>query len=83
VHAEPSLRAGQPLPSAETAPPLTGPNGLPQRKPMSNLVPGAIAPSPGQDGKPIERNPRSIGATYSAYARGLSGSRTPAPQHEK
>jgi signal transduction histidine kinase len=83
VHAEPSLRAGQPLPQAEAAPPLTGPNGLPQRKPMSNLVPGAIAPSPGQDGKPIERNPRTIGATYSAYARGLSGSRTPAPHNEK
>jgi hypothetical protein len=49
---------------------------------MSNLVPGAIAPSPGRDGKPIERNPRSIGATYSAYARGLSGSRTPAPNQE-
>jgi signal transduction histidine kinase len=81
VHAEPSLRAGQPLPQA-AAPPLTGPNGLPQRKPMSNLVPGAIAPTPGRDGKPIERNPRSIGATYSAYARGLSGSRTPAPNQE-
>jgi signal transduction histidine kinase len=83
VHAEPSLRAGQPLPPSETVPPLAGPNGLPQRQPMSNLVPGAIAPSPGQDGKPIERNPRSIGATYSAYARGLSGSRTPAPHNEK
>lgn len=83
VHADPSLRAGQALPQAEPAPPLTGPNGLPQRKPMSNLVPGAIAPSPGQAGKPIERNPRTIGATYSAYARGLSGSRTPAPNNEK
>ncbi|MCC3764847.1 hypothetical protein K3N28_17455 [Glycomyces sp. TRM65418] len=82
VHADPSLRAGQPLPQAAPKPPLTGPNGLPQRQPMSNLVPGAIAPSPGQDGKPIERNPRSIGATYSAYARGLSGSRTPAPNNE-
>lgn len=81
VHADPSLRAGQPLP--ESAPPLTGPNGLPQRRPMSNLVPGAIAPSPSQEGKQIERNPRSIGATYSAYARGLTGSRTPQPQHEK
>jgi signal transduction histidine kinase len=81
VHAEPSLRAGQPLPQAAVPPP-TGPNGLPQRKPGSNLVPGAIAPTPGRDGTPIERNPRSIGATYSAYARGLSGSRTPAPNQE-
>lgn len=83
VHADPSLRAGQALPQPESAAPLTGPNGLPQRRPMSNLVPGAIAPSPGQEGKAIERNPRSIGATYSAYARGLTGSRTPQPQHDK
>jgi signal transduction histidine kinase len=83
VHADPSLRAGQALPRAEPAPPLSGPGGLPTRKPMSNLVPGAIAPSPGRDGTPIERNPRSIGATYSAYARGLSGSRTPSPHNEK
>ncbi|HEX2144420.1 MAG TPA: ATP-binding protein [Glycomyces sp.] len=82
VHAAPGLRAGQPLPRAEPAAPAAGPNGLPQRRPMSNLVPGAIAPSPGQDGKPIERNPRSIGATYSAYARGLSGSRTPTPHDQ-
>ncbi|WP_205324809.1 ATP-binding protein [Glycomyces sp. YM15] len=83
VHADPSLRAGQPLPRPESAVPLSGPNGLPKRQPMSNLVPGAIAPSPGQEGKAIERNPRSIGATYSAYARGLTGSRTPQSQHEK
>ena len=83
VHADPSLRAGQALPQAESAPPLTGAGGLPTRKPMSNLVPGAIAPSPGRDGKPIERNPRSIGATYSAYARGLSGTRSPSPNNKK
>lgn len=83
VHAEPSLRAGHALPQPESAAPLTGPNGLPQRRPMSNLVPGAIAPSPDRAGKPIERNPRSIGATYSAYARGLTSSRTPQPQNEK
>lgn len=77
VHAEPSLRAGHRLPMADPGSLATGPNGLPQRQPMSNLVPGAIAPSAGQDGRPIERNPKSIGATYSAYARGLSGSRTP------
>lgn len=77
VHADPSLRAGHPLPQAEPGSLVTGANGLPQRQPMSNLVPGAIAPSAGQDGRPIERNPKSIGATYSAYARGLSGSRTP------
>ncbi|MQM27816.1 HAMP domain-containing protein [Glycomyces sp. NEAU-7082] len=82
VHADPSLRAGQALPRPKPAPSL-GPNGLPRRDPMSNLVPGAVAPSPGQDGMVIERNPRSIGATYSAYARGLSSSRTAGPDNEK
>ncbi|THV24559.1 ATP-binding protein [Glycomyces paridis] len=83
VHADPSLRAGHRLPTADPGTLVTGANGLPQRQPMSNLVPGAIAPSAGQDGKPIERNPRSIGATYSAYARGLSGSRTATPTNDK
>ncbi|MEU6860241.1 ATP-binding protein [Glycomyces sp. NPDC046736] len=80
VHADPSLRAGAPLPVPEA--PLTGPNGLPQRQPMSNLVPGAVAPTANQSEGPIERNPRSIGATYAAYARGLSGSRTPNPTND-
>ncbi|WP_125247040.1 sensor histidine kinase [Glycomyces terrestris] len=82
VHADPSLRAGAELPQPKKAPTF-GPNGLPRRDPMTNLVPGAVAPSPGQDGMVIERNPRSIGATYSAYARGLSSSRTAGPQNEK
>ncbi|WP_335986878.1 sensor histidine kinase [Glycomyces sp. MUSA5-2] len=82
VHADPSLRAGHALPQPKK-PPAFGPNGLPRRDPMTNLVPGAVAPSPGQDGMVIERNPRSIGATYSAYARGLSSSRTAGPQNEK
>ncbi|WP_157974767.1 sensor histidine kinase [Glycomyces dulcitolivorans] len=82
VHADPSLRAGQMLPQSKPAPAF-GPNGLPRRDPMTNLVPGAVAPSPGQENIAIERNPRSIGATYSAYARGLSSSRTAGPHNEK
>ncbi|GAB3225930.1 hypothetical protein GCM10027447_15730 [Glycomyces halotolerans] len=76
VHAEPSLRAGHPLPQAEPAEPAFTEQGLPMRQPMDNLVPGAIAPTRERAGEPIHRDPKTIGATYSAYARGLSGSRT-------
>jgi signal transduction histidine kinase len=76
VHAEPPLRAGHALPQAPPARELpVGSGGLPQRRPMANLVPGAIAPTPGRPEAPIQRDPRTVGATYSAYARGLAGSR--------
>ncbi|MCH7230723.1 ATP-binding protein [Glycomyces sp. L485] len=74
VHAEPSLRAGHALPKSEPAEPLTE-GGLPRRQPMSNLVPGAIAPTSERAGQPVQRDPKTISATYSAYARGLAGSR--------
>lgn len=74
VHADPSLRAGQALPPAEPAEQSFTDGGLPMRRPMSNLVPGAVAPTAERADQPIERDPRTIGATYSAYARGLAGS---------
>ncbi|GAB3644577.1 sensor histidine kinase [Glycomyces tarimensis] len=77
VHADPSLRAGQPLPREEPEMPTYTEGGLPKRRPMSKLVPGAVAPTSERSGEPIRRDPKTIGATYSAYARGLTGSRTP------
>ncbi len=75
-YAEPSLLAGAPLPpNGQESPALTE-NGLPMRQPMSNLAPGAVAPTNERSDGPIHRDPRTIGATYSAYARGLSGSRS-------
>ncbi len=54
-------------------------NGLPQRQPMSNLVPGEAPTTSERAKRPIRRDPASIGATYVAYARGLTGGRTGAP----
>ena len=54
-------------------------DGLPQRQPMSNLVPGEAPTTTERAKKPIRRDPASIGATYVAYARGLTGGRTGVP----
>lgn len=54
-----------------------GPDGLPRRRPMTTYGPAAPAASrshPPATG-PIRRDPAAIGATYVAYARGLTGSR--------
>ncbi|SDD36040.1 sensor histidine kinase [Glycomyces harbinensis] len=75
LSADPSLRAGSAMPMADPMSMARTVGGLPKRDPMSNLVPGAVEPTPGRTGAPIQRDARTIGATYSAYARGLSGSR--------
>ncbi|MEV0650376.1 ATP-binding protein [Phytomonospora sp. NPDC050363] len=62
---------------AEQAEPDLDENGLPRRRPMSSLAPGATAPAAARPvvKGPIRRDPAAISATYLAYARGLSGSR--------
>jgi signal transduction histidine kinase len=76
LSADASMRAGHAMPMADPEAMARTVGGLPKRQPMSNLVPGAVEPTPGRTGAPIHRDARTIGATYSAYARGLSGSRT-------
>ncbi|TQL74695.1 signal transduction histidine kinase [Stackebrandtia endophytica] len=69
-------------PRATTMPPAqpsTDAAGLPHRQPMSNLVPGEISPRPERANKPIRRDPAAIGATYVAYARGVTGDRNSPP----
>ncbi|MCD0443868.1 hypothetical protein LO763_09550 [Glycomyces sp. A-F 0318] len=83
LSAGPSLRAGHAMPAADPMSMARTVGGLPKRQPMSNLVPGAVESAPGRTGAPIHRDARTIGATYSAYARGLSGSRTkPSPTND-
>lgn len=67
--------AWQGVPPKEPEPDLDE-NGLPRRRPMSSLAEGTTAPgAPRHNKGPIRRDPAAIGATYLAYARGLSGSR--------
>ncbi|MGH8794504.1 MAG: hypothetical protein ACRDXX_17880 [Stackebrandtia sp.] len=75
VHADESLRAGAELPQRDPTV-VNDDTGLPQRQPMSQLVPGAVAPTAERADDPIQRDPATIGATYAAYARGLSGNRS-------
>ena len=75
-YAEPSLLAGAALPQAQEEVATYTEGGLPVRQPMSNLVPGAVASTRERPDEPVRRDPRTIGATYSAYARGLSGTRS-------
>ncbi|GLZ81044.1 hypothetical protein Afil01_58510 [Actinorhabdospora filicis] len=51
-----------------------GPDGLPRRRPMTSYGSATPSPNPPATG-PIRRDPAAIGATYVAYARGLTGSR--------
>ncbi|ADD45229.1 sensor histidine kinase [Stackebrandtia nassauensis] len=71
VHADSSLRAGAALPSRETT--YDEVTGLPRRRPRSQLVPGAVAPTHDRPDAPARRDPEAIGATYTAFARGLFG----------
>ncbi|HEY1175227.1 MAG TPA: ATP-binding protein [Phytomonospora sp.] len=67
--------AWQGVPPKEPDPDLDE-NGLPHRRPMSSLAAGTTAPGTSRPTRgPIRRDPAAIGATYLAYARGLSGSR--------
>ncbi|MGH8875731.1 MAG: ATP-binding protein [Stackebrandtia sp.] len=72
VHADRSLRAGAALPKREQ-PVVDDTTGLPRRQPQSQLVPGAVAPTPQRPDAPAQRDPTAIGATYAAFARGLFG----------
>ncbi|CAM3276536.1 ATP-binding protein [Stackebrandtia soli] len=78
VYPDGSPRAGAALPPPRST--RVDDQGLPHRQPMSNLVPGA-APSTPEPSTPqsesMRRDPASIGATWVAYARGLTGNRIP------
>ncbi|GIG65526.1 hypothetical protein Pen01_18210 [Phytomonospora endophytica] len=74
--------AWQGVPPKEPEPDLDE-NGLPRRRPMSSLAAGTTAPGTSRPTRgPIRRDPAAIGATYLAYARGLSGSRQGQPKQQ-
>jgi len=76
VHFDSLGSRGAAMPPSQST---TDANGLPMRQPMSNLVPGEISPRPEKANKPIRRDPAAIGATYVAYARGVTGDRNSPP----
>jgi hypothetical protein len=61
--------------AAAAAADITG-DGLPQRTPMENLVPGSVETDQTQRNpvgdESAYRDPAAVGATYAAYARGLA-----------